>query len=216
MHLYFLFFSIQFLTSNILLFLLSLFVMIQIGGQPDPNRSASIKVKQEGMGSTVKIKVRSAKPDHLYTVWILLKGKVVGTQSLIGGNPITGKGATACVPGSALDYLLSFTPPYDGKSGPIGNAMVTNEDGNADFTIELDFPLVGGAYPFQMANQTLIDNWVTEGGGNATPMRKPVPIINPNDENIEGHFLLRVVSHFTDNLSHGLDPDVHEGWFNYP
>ena len=94
---------------------------------------------------------------------------------------------------------------------------MTNEDGAADFMIELDFPLVGGAYPFQMANQTLLDNWVTEGGGNnTTPMRKPVPIINPNDENIEGGFLLRVVSHCTDNLTHGLDPDVHEGWFNYP
>ena len=94
---------------------------------------------------------------------------------------------------------------------------MTNEDGAADFMIELDFPLVGGAYPFQMANQTLLDNWVTECGGNDTPpMRKPVPIINPNDENIEWRFLLRVVSHCTDNLVHGLDPDVHEGWFNYP
>ena len=192
---------------------------IPIGGDPDPNRSASLEVKQEGMGSTVKIKVRSAKPNHLYTVWILLKGKVVGTaDSMIGGNPITGKMVTACVPGSALDSLLSFTPPYVGKSDPMGNAMVTNEDGDADFMIDLDFPLVGGAYPFQMADQTLLDNWVAKGGGDTTttPMRKPVPIINPNDENIEGDFLLRVVSHCTDNLTHGLVPGDHEGWFNYP
>lgn len=184
-----------------------------IGGTPHPARSAALQVWQTGMGSTVSIKVRYARPNTIYTVWLRVKGKVTGGDA-IGGSPITGGGATALAPGSALNSLVGFTPPYDGTSDPI-NGWMTDMNGNSDFMIQLDFPLVGGAYPFQMLDQSVLDAW-TADGGNDTPMRYPVPIINPNDANIEGPFLLRVVSHCSDNLSHGLSPSSRESWFNFP
>jgi len=188
-------------------------VLVDVCGTPHPARSAALQVWQTGMGSTVSIKVRNGRPNTIYTAWLRLNGNVMGGDA-IGGSPITGGGATSLAPGSALNSLVGFTPPYDGTSDPI-NGWMTDMNGNSDFMIQLDFPLVGGAYPFQMLDQSVLDAW-TADGGNDTPMRYPVPIINPNDANIEGPFLLRVVSHCSDNLSHGLSPSSRETWFNFP
>ena len=112
-----------------------------IGGTPHPARSAALQVWQTGMGSTVSIKVRYARPNTIYTVWLRVKGKVTGGDA-IGGSPITGGGATALAPGSALNSLVGFTPPYDGTSDPI-NGWMTDMNGNSDFMIQLDFPFGG-------------------------------------------------------------------------
>lgn len=99
------------------------------------------------MGSTVSIKIQNARPKTIYKAWVCLKGNVMGRDA-IGGSPLTGGGTTSFAPGSALNSLVGFTPPYDGTSEPI-NGWMTDMNGNTDFMIELDFPLVGGVYLFQ-------------------------------------------------------------------
>jgi hypothetical protein len=134
--------------------------------------------------------------------------------SVIGGSPLTGGGATPFAPGSALDSMLHYTPPFPGSATPT-NGFTTDSSGNATFSIGLDFPVVGGAYPFQKASAQAVADWQA-AGGNATAERKPSPIVNPADPGISAPFLLRVISHCTDGLGHGLSPAKREAWFQYP
>ena len=81
--------------------------------------------------------------------------------------------------------------------------------------VALDFPLVGGAYPFQAMSDDAVN--LLRGGGSSWPLeRKPSPVANPADPNIGGPFMLRVISHCQDGLGHGLSPAQREAWFQYP
>jgi hypothetical protein len=116
-------------------------------------------------------------------------------------------------PGNVLDGLIYNTPPLgEGTPNPI-NGFITDEYGYADFEIDLDFPVVGGAYPFQKVSDVA---YFDLQAVRPDAERIPVPVVNPEDPNISAPFLLRIVSHCSDQLGHGLSPGEREAWFQYP
>ena len=179
---------------------------------PDPSgndwqgATAELMVRQVGSDSTVDINVKNAVPNTVFTVWLRIKG---GAGFNDGGSPLTGGGATPLVPGSALDNVFEYSPFGSMPAGTPNptNGFTTNKNGNANFSIDLDFPVVRGAYPFHLLSATLLDP-------NPAP-NVPTAISNPA-EGTGGPFLMRVISHCTDQLGHGLSPGVREAWFQYP
>jgi len=110
--------------------------------------TATLEVKQKGTGSDVEVEVSGAVPNTLFTVWVRIKGKNGLNDA---GSPLTGGGATPLAPGSELVALNAISPWVDAAGAPISaNSFTTDADGDAEFEIELDFPVVRGAYPFQM------------------------------------------------------------------
>ncbi len=179
----------------------------------DPNgnawqgATATLEVKQKGGGSGVEIEVSDATPDTLFTVWVRIKGKS-GLNS--AGSPLTGGGATPLASGSELDALNAISPWVDpAGASSSANSFTTDAYGNGDFEIDLDFPLVRGAYPFQMT--------ATSRPGHEGHANVPTAIADPREPGQEDTaFLIRVVSHCTDGASHGLSPSTREAWFQYP
>lgn len=175
--------------------------------------TAELMVRQVGGTSTVDIDVKNAVPNTVFTVWMRMAGSGPGGGA-IGPNPMNGGGATPLLPGIALDGALHYSPPFPGTSTPT-NGFTTDAKGKGQFSIDLDFPVVGGAYPFQKASDAAVQDLIN--AGSSWPLvRIPSPIVNPADPNINGPFLLRVISHCTDQQGHGLSPAVREAWFQYP
>ena len=169
--------------------------------------TATLEIKQKGSDSDVEVEVSDAAPNTLFTVWVRIKGKN-GLNS--AGSPLTGGGATPLAPGSALDDLNAISPwvnPAGASSS--ANSFTTDADGYAEFEIDLDFPVVRGAYPFQMT--------ATSRPGHEGHANVPTAIADPGEPGQEDTpFLIRVVSHCTDQSSHGLSPATREAWFQYP
>jgi len=171
--------------------------------------TAFIEISQRGSESTVEIEVTDAKPDTLYTVWVRMKGSAHGTG--FGGSPITKGGATPLAHSSHLDQLIT---DWVGAGSPTaGNAFNTNANGEGEFSVDLDFPVVGGAYPFNRMSHTAHLLAKTKNP-DANP--DPTAIVNPADAGIDAGFLIRVISHCQDGLAHGLSPAKRESWFQYP
>jgi len=169
--------------------------------------TATLEVKQKGNGSKAEVEVSGAVPDTLFTVWVRIKGKN-GLNS--AGSPLTGGGATPLAPGSALDALNAISPWVDPAGATASaNSFMTDANGEGEFEVELDFPLVRGAYPFQMT--------ATSRPGHEGHANVPTAIADPREPGQDGTpFLIRVVSHCTDGASHGLSPATREAWFQYP
>ena len=96
-----------------------------------------------------------------------------------------------------------------GSTAPLCNSFSTDSSGNGTFKTDVNFPIVGGAYPFQQS-----------GGASARPGHDdhadvPTAIVDPRTGN-GGPFLFRVVSHCTDGANHGLSPATREAFFQYP
>lgn len=185
--------------------------------------TATLRIEQSGAGSVARVKVRGAVPDTLFTVWLRIQGGsgwnrfVNGFDDPTGdtadivpwaGSPLTGGGATPLAPGSALDDLNAISPWVDpaGAASSI-NSFTTNYRGRGEFSVALDFPVIGGAYPFY---ETTISRPGFEDRPNVA-MPIPTPEISPGTP-----FLIRVISHCTDQASHGLSPATREAWFQYP
>jgi hypothetical protein len=110
--------------------------------------------------------------------------------------------------GTELDGLNAISPWVDpAGASSSANSFTTNSRGEGSFKVNLDFPVVGGAYPFFKATT-------------ARPGFEAVPKVGyaiPTPATSSGTpFLLRVISHCTDNASHGLSPATREAWFQYP
>jgi hypothetical protein len=187
-------------------------------GASSGKQSATVRVSQEGGNSTAKFRVRNARPNTVYTVWLRMNGSGPGDENGLGGgtggSPMTGGGATPLAPGYTLDGLLHYSPPFAGSANPT-NGFTTDSKGNANWTAHLDFPIVGGAYPFQRASTAAVQ--ALRDAGSTWPMeRRPHPVANAADPDISAPFLFRVISHCTDGVGHGLSPGVREAWFQYP
>ncbi|VAW76589.1 hypothetical protein MNBD_GAMMA15-446 [hydrothermal vent metagenome] len=170
--------------------------------------TASIEIEQKKGRGEVEIEVKGAKPNTVYTVWLRVKGKDASGANF-GGSALTGGGATPLAPGSALDAIIHYSP-FAAAPGNLGttnptNGFTTDANGNAEFEIYLDFPVIRGAYPFNLATAP-------------TPVGPgvPVAIVNPTEAGVNAPFLIRIVSHCQDGLAHGLSPANREAWFQYP
>lgn len=180
--------------------------------------TGTLKVEQVGSGSQATVKIKGAVPNTVFTVWLRMAGSGPDGTA-IGPSPMTGGGATPLAPGSALDGLLHYTSPFPGSANPT-NGFTTNGKGKGKLKIGLDFPVVGGAYPFQKASAGAVADWqaarAANGQSAAPGKRIPSPVVNPADPDISAGFLIRVISHCTDQLGHGLSPGTREAWFQYP
>jgi len=174
--------------------------------------TATLNISQEGSSSKVNIEVEDAVPNTHFTVWVRVKG---GSGFNSGGSPWTGGGATPLCSGTEFTDLNANSPWNNaaGSAAPLCNSFSTgdNGDGTGDgtFSTSVNFPVVGGAYPFQQAGGATAHP--TKGGGADVP----TAIVDPRT-GTGGPFLIRVVSHCTDNSNHGLSPATREAFFQYP
>lgn len=171
---------------------------------------ASLRITTRNNASTVQIRMRDARPNTLYTVWLRLKGTTNDGVSF-GGSPLTGAGSTPLAPSTQLDELLTATGSGNGARA-VANGLRTNTQGNGQLHVTLDFPVIDGAYPFDRfdgfdpADQRFpLDE----------PAAVPTAIVFP-DDSVDAPFGLRIVSHCTDDLGHGLGAGVRQPWFDWP
>lgn len=172
--------------------------------------TASLEVRQSGDSARVKIVMQNGKPNTLYDVWLRLTGSDQDGNSF-GRSPITGGGATPLAASTNLDQLVAdWVGPGSSSSA---NSFRTDSQGDVIVEIDLDFPLVGGAYPFNnMSALTLALAQTKRPSALATP----TAVVDPRQNGISGPFFLRIVSHCQDDLIHGLSPANREAWFQYP
>ena len=170
--------------------------------------TAKLSIAQSGAGSTVEVEVEDAVPNTHFTVWLRIKG---GAGFNSAGSPWTGGGATPLCSGTDFASLNDVSPWSDNPEGTedeLCNSFTTDGNGDGTLKASVNFPVVGGAYPFQQAD------------GPARPNHDlhadvPTAIVDPRTGN-GGPFMIRVVSHCTDNSNHGLSPSTREAWFQFP
>jgi len=170
-----------------------------------PNAKAVLELAQRNGESTVKVEIVNARPDTYFTMWLRLRGEDKN-GIVYGGSPLSGSPGTPLAPSSLLPELVAATGEGNGNDqNP--NGFWSDADGNAYFTIALDFPLINGAYPFhRYTNFDSIDERLKA----EQPAIYPVAIVGKN-----GPFTLRIVSHCTDGLGHGLSSGAREWWFHW-
>ena len=188
-------------------------VIDECGGGVDnfDGATATILNVQSSGTSKVTVHLKNANPNTHFTLWVRMKGK--GHGATVGGSPITGGGATPLAPSTALDDLVADWIGTGSTSG--ANSFDTNHNGDATTTINLDFPLEGGAYPFNnMSHAAHLDVIANK---NADAKAIPQAIVDPRGNLISSApFMIRMVSHCQDGLGHGLSPSNREAWFQYP
>lgn len=175
--------------------------------------SANISSYLNNDGTThTEIELFGAAPNTHYTVWIRQAGSSHGTS--FGGAPITGGGATPYAPTSELQTLIDDWQDAIGSSVARANGFYTDDDGEGELIVDVDFTAeAGGAYPYnRMGAATLADARTKRPAAEATP----TAIVDPRDPDISGPFLIRMVSHCSDQKSHGVSPGAREPWFQYP
>ena len=174
---------------------------------------ARLKLKQIGNKSLVKVILKNGRPNTLYSVWLRIKGTDQDGNAF-GGSPLTNGGATPLVPGTSLDELEKTSPWNSSGSETIKNGLKTDSTGKGLLAIRLDFPLLGGSYPFNKISNASLEN--IRNLKNPSARAIPMPIVNPRDNNLMAPFSLRVASHCQDDLGHGLSPANRETWFDWP
>lgn len=175
-----------------------------------PNARATIEVADHGLNSDVTITIMDAKPNTLFTAWLRLQGKDASGNDF-GGSPLTGAGSTPLAPSTALSELYAATGAGNGTVN-VANGIMTDENGNGVLKVITDFPFIGGVYPFH--------NFVEFNASDSrlpidNPRAIPVAIVMPN-EVVSAPFGVRLASHCTDNLGHGLTAGAREPWFDFP
>lgn len=178
-----------------------------------PDAAATLEIRQGGGAASVEVIVSGAKPNTLYTMWVRLRGfdsngDPFGGNPLVSipGNPDLGIPGTPLIPSSYLPKAIDavHAPVTDPTHGFLADAA-----GNGSVKINLDYPVIGGAFPFQRtADFDPNDERYTLND----PRNIPVAIVG---ERNGAPFTLRLASHCVDGRSHGLLPGPHEGWFDW-
>lgn len=152
-----------------------------------PNCTATMTVEEfpTTKETEIEIEVDTVLPNEFYTVWIRLSEI----------NPLTGAKSTALAPTTDIGALLAVTPLNAGSTDVI-NGFWTDDDGEGSLEVTLDFLLSDCVYPFDSYD----------------------PSLPPAKMKLAGDMAggtLRIVSHVTDHLGHGLSPGQHEVWFDW-
>jgi len=162
-------------------------------GQTWPDASATIAVFQTNTTTQIDIELTQGRPDTLFTAWLRLRGTDPDTGETFGGSPITDLGSTALAPSTDLGVLEEMMNSVGSTEAT--NAFMTDADGMGTLSVTLDLPMIGGMYPF--------DNY--------DPSLEPVATVSAPFAS----FLVRLASHCTDGLAHGLTQQDRESWFNW-
>ena len=179
----------------------------QIDGQGETwsEASAHLTLKQDATSSQVTVAMENGRPDTLFTIWLMLAGKTAEGKGF-GGNPLMKTGATALVPTSLLAEAVEIMKNPNSEAP---NGFMTDADGNGSVTVDVDFPIVNGAYPFQRFEGF---DATDPAYNREDPRIVPVAITGASSG---APFTLRLISHCGDNLHNGLVPGRHEAWFNW-
>jgi len=122
------------------------------------------------------------------------------------GKPDVGIPGNLLIPSSYLPIAL------DAVSAPVENAIhdiVSDKAGIGSVVIDLDYPIIGSAFPFHRFDGfDPEDLKLTLSGARAIP----VAIVSAASS---APFTLRLASHCVDARNHGLMPVPHEGWFDW-
>lgn len=176
----------------------------------DPERqwadaSADLTIRQADGSSDIVIGVRGARPNTYFSVWLGLAGTDSNGDGF-GGNPVTGGDATPLAATGELPALLASTGAGRGNNRQ-PHGFRTDPSGDAVFTTTVDFPIIAGAYPFER-----FPNWdpADERLLPERPAIRPAAIVGG-----QGSFTLRIVSHCTDGVGHGLTRGPHQLWFDW-
>ena len=174
-----------------------------------PDAKASLEIKQAGASSTVTIRMSGVKPNMYYTMWLRLRS-TDNEGNEVGGNPLIGIPGTPLIPATELAKALTFTGPGNAGIG-LSNGFWSDEKGDAFFLSTVDFPIIGGAYPFH--------NFEGFDPGDErlkSPFKEDAPMAIPAAIATSGApFTLRIASHCESNVNYGLFPGPHEGWFDW-
>lgn len=181
----------------------------QIDSGSDPqgwlDATAMLTIDQEDGHSRVSITMRDARPHTSFTVWLRLGG-TDSSGNAFGGNPLTDGTATPLASSQTLPALLRSTGAGNGNARQ-PNGFTTDAYGNATFRTTVDFPIVAGAYPFhRFPGFDASDARLPA----ANPAIYPVAIAGP-----QGPYTLRIISHCTDGIGHGLQSGPREWWFDW-
>lgn len=177
------------------------------GTETWPDATARLRLNERNGHTTLTVRVRDARPDTLYTVWLRLLGED-SEGNLYGGSPLTGIPVTPLAPTDELPEQLAATPPNKG-SDSLSNGFHTNHRGHGRLTLHLDFPIRSGAYPFQR-----FPDWEKLKGSDALAANATIkPVAIPDGSQAPATLL--IASHCVDGLGHGLLPGLHENWFNW-
>ena len=172
---------------------------------------AMFETFQSGYMTKINIILINGRPNTLYTIWLRIKGTDQDGNSF-GGSPLSNGGATPLAASSDLDQLVAdWIGP--GSQNPT-NGFWTDNFGRGVLIKRLDFPLIGGVYPFNNLSTSALAN--IHANKNNTALATPTAIVDPRNDGVSGPFLLRIVSHCQDDLSHGLSPANRETWFDFP
>lgn len=187
--------------------------------QPEtwPKAEARFRLNESHGTSRLTFRIRNARPNTLYTVWLRLLGED-SEGNPFGGSPLTGIPVTPLVASADLPEQLAATLPNPG-SDQLSNGFRTNAWGNGHVSLAVDFPISSGAYPFQRFpdfDQLKTDIALTNPGnlarlGGQAAAIKPVAIVDGS----QAPATVLVASHCTDGLGHGLLPGPHENWFTW-
>jgi hypothetical protein len=164
-----------------------------------PDAAAMALFTEGTAGNTsIEIHVSGAVPNTLFTAWLRLGP---------GGSPLTGAGSTPLANPSEIVGLGAATPAGEllaaatlaglvGDDGTgdfdVANGFVTDSNGEGTFRVDLSFAVEADAvYPFSEFDPSIPDTLLGESP-----------------------FAIRVVSHCTDNIGHGLSAGKREAWFD--
>lgn len=142
------------------------------------------------------IDVEGARPDTLFTVWLMLAG----------GSPMMKAGATALLHSDDLTEAVDLMAMPNSVAK---NGFTTDAEGKGSVTLTLDYPVIGGAFPFQRYAAFDVEN---PAFNRDEPRAIPVAIA---DAGTGVPFTLRLASHCGDNLHNGLVAGQHEPWFDW-
>jgi hypothetical protein len=185
------------------------------GGPDYQGATGQLTIQQSGGKSEVTVEVEDAVPNTHFTVWMRIKGgsgfNNDGSDGVSDGSPWTGGGATPLCSGTEFDSLNDNSPWNNAAGSQAGlcNSFFTGDNGDGKLKTTVNFPIVGGAYPFQQSGGT------PSRPGHDGHADVPTAIVDPRTGN-GGPFMIRVVSHCLDNANHGLSPSNREAWFQYP
>ncbi|MDH3981060.1 MAG: hypothetical protein OEU91_11180 [Gammaproteobacteria bacterium] len=177
------------------------------GGPDYQGATGKLTISQNEGSSTVNVEVEDAVPNTHFTVWMRIKG---GAGFNDAGSPWTGGGATPLCSGTDFASLNANSPWNNpaGSTDHLCNSFTTDANGDGTLNTTVNFPVVGGAYPFQQA-----DGPARPGHDDHADV--PTAIVDPRT-GTGGPFMIRVVSHCLDNANHGLSPSNREAFFQYP
>lgn len=178
----------------------SVAALCQIDGNTSPDHwadaRADLVLTQNATASEVTVTVEGARPDTLFTIWLMLAG----------GSPLMQTGATALI---HSDDMAEAVELISAPTNVATNGFTTDSDGNGSITLTLDYAIVGGAFPFQR-----YEGFDAENAAFTRDEPRAIPVAIA-DAATGAPFTLRLASHCGDNLHNGLIAGQHEPWFDW-